>query len=262
MNLVILVNRDLASTVALNHLLPKIAGHNISILMSDRVGKKRPLTPQSLKDLAVVEQGILNGLISDCADSEWQTIPALAERYGCTVDVENLINQARSIEALSKLAPDLIISIRYGVILRSPVIDIPVLGVINLHSGLLPNYRGVMATFWAMLRGEGTIGTTLHYIDDSSIDAGRIIGCTSVPVDSAKSYLEHVLQLYTDGCELIIATIDVLEKGELPVTTSQVDGGEYFTFPEAKDLQLFEEGGLRLFDLTAALGVYKHFVAR
>lgn len=262
MNLVILVNRDLASTVALNHLLPKIADHNLSILMSDRVGKASPVKPQALKDLAIVEQGILNDLIRDCWNSEWQTIPALAERYGFTLDVENLINQAPSIETLSELAPDLIISIRYGVILKSPVIEIPRLGVINLHSGLLPDYRGVMATFWAMLKGESIVGTTLHYIDDSSIDTGRLIGHTRVQVDSAKSYLDHVLQLYTDGCELVVATIKILERGETPETTKQLDGGEYYTFPKAEDLQLFEEQGLRLFDLKSVLATYKNFVAK
>jgi methionyl-tRNA formyltransferase len=262
MKFVVLVNRDLASTVALNHLLPKIANHDISILMSDRVGKKSALKPQALNELAVVEQGILNDLMHDCSNSEWQTIPALAKRYDCTVAVENWINRERGIETLSRLAPDLIISIRYGVILKSSVIKIPALGVINLHSGLLPDYRGVMATFWAMLKDENSIGMTLHYIDDSSIDTGRIIGSTRLQIDSTKSYLDHVLQLYENGCELIVAMIDMLEKGEEPVTTKQEGGGEYFTFPEAEDLDLFTEKGLRLFDLESVLATYKRFIAR
>ncbi|HAZ78734.1 MAG TPA: formyl transferase, partial [Porticoccaceae bacterium] len=52
----------------------------------------------------------------------------------------------KSPEALSRVAatePDLILSIRFGLILPQTIIDLPKYGVINLHSGLLPVYRGV-----------------------------------------------------------------------------------------------------------------------
>ena len=66
-----------------------------------------------------------------------------------------------------------------------------------------------MATFWALLNGESEIGTTLHFIDDASIDTGRIVGSTRLRVDSRRSYLWHVLSLYEEGCEQLVHAASV-----------------------------------------------------
>ena len=76
---------------------------------------------------------------------------------------------------ISDTTPELMISIRYGKILRSKALSIPDHGVLNLHSGKLPDYRGVMATFRAMLAQEQELFSTLHWIDDDTIDTGRVI---------------------------------------------------------------------------------------
>jgi methionyl-tRNA formyltransferase len=74
--------------------------------------------------------------------------------------------------------------------------------VINLHSGLLPNYRGVMATFWTLLNGDKQLVTSLHFIDDSTIDTGGIIANSTLLVQQDESYLWHVLSLYIWGVSI------------------------------------------------------------
>jgi methionyl-tRNA formyltransferase len=64
------------------------------------------------------------------------------------------INSPEVINGLKELAPALIVSIRFGGILKEKVINIPTKGIINLHSGILPRYKGVMATFWAMKNND------------------------------------------------------------------------------------------------------------
>ena len=54
------------------------------------------------------------------------------------------IKSKTSVEKISNFAPQLIISIRFGQILQREIIQIPQFGVVNLHSGILPAYRGVM----------------------------------------------------------------------------------------------------------------------
>jgi len=160
----------------------------------------------------------------------------------------NDINTAAGLARLKASEPDLIISIRYGMILKAAAISVPSQGVINLHSGLLPAYRGVMASFWALLNGERQLGTTLHYIEDAGIDTGRVIDTTSLSVNPDQSYLWHVLNLYPSGCELIAATVARLHDNEQIVTHAQPQGGHYYTFPGASDLARFSESGLTLFD--------------
>jgi methionyl-tRNA formyltransferase len=138
-----------------------------------------------------------------------------------------------------------ILSIRYGRILKEAVLALPPLGVLNLHSGLLPDYRGVMASFWAMLNGEKQLGTSLHYIDDASIDTGRIIAQSCMPLRSHQSYLCHVLQLYIGGCKIVIQALQTLVLGkQLKITEQQQ--GHYYSFPNEQAIKCFKGQGLSL----------------
>jgi methionyl-tRNA formyltransferase len=157
-------------------------------------------------------------------------------------------NSAAGREVLETIAPDLIVSIRYRRILKDAVLAIPPLGVLNLHSGVLPDYKGVMATFWAMLDGAETIGATLHRIVDSGIDTGPVIGIRRIPADYGSSYLANVLRLYGPGCELVTEALQAIGAGREVADSPQQPGGRYFSTPGLADLQAFSDRGLMLAD--------------
>ena len=159
-------------------------------------------------------------------------------------------NSPEGLRLLKETRPDLIISIRYRRILREAAIAIPTHGVLNLHSGILPDYRGVMATFWAMLAGEKEIGTTLHWIVDSGIDTGPVIGIHRKATRPGRSYLANVLGLYTGGCDRVAAAVDDITNGRETRSCPQSPGGHYFSAPGAPDVERFETAGLVLFDGT------------
>ncbi|QFU75496.1 formyl transferase [Halioglobus maricola] len=232
MKLVILSNHDVASYHALSLLLPRLQEHEIQLMLSSAVGgKKRRAQP--LEDLKAIEQDI--------------SFDALKPLIAGEAIVENAINAEAAVANMQALAPDLIISIRYGGILKNDIISIPRCGVINLHSGKLPEYRGVMATFWAMLNGENEITATLHYISDGTIDTGGVIAEAAVAVNYQASYLENVLSVYPGGCKLICDAVEAFARGEaLEGKIQQGDGG-YYTFPEESDLAAFSAKGLSLF---------------
>ena len=71
-------------------------------------------------------------------------------------------------------SPDLILVWSYSLRLPESLLAIPRLGAINVHNGLLPEYRGRHALQWALINGEPEIGVTLHYMD-ASFDTGAII---------------------------------------------------------------------------------------
>jgi methionyl-tRNA formyltransferase len=147
-------------------------------------------------------------------------------------------------ELLRAQQPDLIVSIRYMTILKQRCIDLPHFGVINLHSGALPNYQGVMASFWAMLNDEPQLGTSLHWIEDAAIDAGQIIASSSIQTDYKKSYLHNVLRLYQGGCEMILDAIKSIATSGAVESTPQTDKGQYFSFPSQVDI---DRADFRLF---------------
>ncbi|MEL0315204.1 MAG: formyltransferase family protein [Halieaceae bacterium] len=252
MRLTILYNRDIHSNEALNHLLPSLATHDITLLYSCRVGANNQRDSR-LNSLAFFEQGFFTNYLFAMVDKasrigERLTFKALAGRYGATdAPVEN-INSTDGIALLESSAPDLILSIRFGQILKDAAISVSRLGVINLHSGLLPNYRGVMATFRAMQASDSEIGLTVHWIDSPAIDQGGIIETLTIPTDTTASYLANVHQLYAPGAKLLTNCVDRLNQGESLPTQAVVGEEAYFSFPNTADLNDFESQGHRLFD--------------
>ena len=126
---------------------------------------------------------------------------------------------------------------------------IPARGVLNLHSGILPDYRGVMATFWAMLHDEAEIGTTLHRIVDAGIDTGPVLAITRRRADYGATYLANVLALYADGVLELGRAIGAIERGEETGGAGQsASEGAYFGPPGAADVEKFLAKGLKLAD--------------
>ena len=73
--------------------------------------------------------------------------------------------------------PDLLWIADYRYLLPQSVLDLAPLGAVNLHSSLLPHYRGRAPIHWAILRGERELGLTAHFIDEG-VDSGDIIART------------------------------------------------------------------------------------
>ena len=262
MNITLLANRDLASNYALNLLLPQLAGHRLSLFLSDRVGSSGN-KPAELNQLKFFEQTLFNDLICPL-------LPPVAERPGKLRSFDqfsdylnqpaptlNAINSEAGLQMLRDTHPDLILSIRYGGILKNDAIGCAKQGVLNLHSGLLPAYRGVMATFWAMHNGETEIGTTLHWIEDVSIDTGGVITTTRLPVDSGKSYLWHVLNLYPRGVASMADAVAAIASGQRPLSQPQSGDGNYYSFPQQTDLARFFARDLTLVEEQEVVSFFR-----
>jgi methionyl-tRNA formyltransferase len=243
MKITILTNRDLASHIALTRLVQGLSDHQLNIFMSEKVGADHRL-PQPLMDLAAFEE-------RQIAAAE-MSFDDLARLAGCELqgfaDIDNRVNGPEGLARIRASAPELIISVRFGLIIHDAVIAIPQYGVINLHSGVLPSYRGVMATFRAMLNNEPEIGSTLHYIQDAGVDTGDIISISQIPVDVDKSYLANMLSLYAGGCAQIFQAVDQIQSGQVIAKQRQQGPAGYYSFPLDNELEIFFAQGYRLFD--------------
>lgn len=242
MNITLLGHYDIASLYALDRVIGMLPEHDYSVLLSGDLQTKSAIDP-SLVALALADAELCNRFLSGEIRG-----PVAAQLTARPIDTLEAPNSSQGCQALRDLEPDLVISIRYRRILRDEAIAIPGKGVINLHSGILPGYRGVMATFWAMLAGEKEIGTTLHRIVDSGIDTGPVLGIHRRVTRPERSYLANVLGLYAGGCDMIAAAVNILAAGqELPVQ-QQTAEGQYFGTPETNNLRRFEANDLTLFD--------------
>jgi len=255
MRIVLLVNRDIESNFALNLLMPEIGRSAVGIFVSERVGASRTVSARMLGQLAFIEQELFNDLVfplvgqTDRTDTRFVGFGELQRRFGVPVQTIATLKDPSELQKLRDMRADLFVSIRFGKILGAEALGLPLRGVLNLHSGLLPQYRGVLATFRALLNGDAEIGCTLHWIDSPGIDVGGIVETARRPVAKERSLLWHILSLYPPGVRLIVDAVRRLERGEAVVGTPQdPSAGAHYSFPTEADLIRFTALGWRLFD--------------
>ena len=262
MTIIFFINRDIYSLLALNLLLLHLKNHNIHVFYTQKVGPKRDLSDK----LLILHNYETNWFIGKATPVGDQTPVRLrfftfneVKKMCVSYEQNDQPNSPEFIRRINALAPDIFISIRYGKIFREDILKIPSHGVINLHSGLLPAYRGVMPTFWAMLNNENTIGTTLHWIDSIKIDAGPIIAQSIQNLDSNHSYLWNVINLYPGGCNLILDVLQQIKNGVGVTSIPQKYDGNYYSFPSQDELDSFRKKGLCLSDLNEMDIILKQF---
>ena len=224
MRITLLLNHDPASAYALGLLAPKLSLHQLTVFYTNKPSGLKPL-PSMLAGLALFEKTQFTKLNKSFLDFKAQRL--------------NHVNDD-GFERFRQSQPELAISIRHMSILKPKSIAIPEHGVINLHSGLLPKYQGVMATFWAMKNQEARIGTTLHYIEDSTIDTGSIISQSDTRTDFRKSYFWNLMNIYQSGCENILQAVNSINHSGTVNAKPQSGTANYFSYPNDEQLDSFK----------------------
>lgn len=83
---------------------------------------------------------------------------------------------------VKELKPDLGIICSYSIRVPEEVINIPSKGILNIHGGLLPEYRGANILNWVLINGEKETGVTIHKVM-IEIDTGPIVAIKRVPIE-------------------------------------------------------------------------------
>lgn len=126
---------------------------------------------------------------------------------------------------LRELEPDVIVVAAYGKLLPQALLDIPKTAVINVHSSLLPQYRGAAPINWAVLNGDTETGVTIQYMVQE-LDAGDILLAKATPIGPEEDAGALYARLAVLGGEAASEALGLLERGEAP-RTPQVYGPQY-----------------------------------
>ena len=113
---------------------------------------------------------------------------------------------------VEKLAPELIVVAAYGKILPEDILNFPQYGSINVHSSLLPKYRGAAPINWAILDGEEETGVSIMYLA-KELDAGDVILQKTTPIDPCEDALTLTMRLAELGAEALSETVEALKNG-------------------------------------------------
>ncbi len=132
------------------------------------------------------------------------------------------LRDGTALETIQGLAPELIVVAAYGRILPQEILDYPKLGCINVHSSLLPKYRGSAPIHWAILNGDAESGVTIMHMA-LALDAGDIISQTVTPIDPDETVETLHDRLAHMGAKLLVDTVVAIGDGTAVRTPQQED---------------------------------------
>lgn len=125
----------------------------------------------------------------------------------------NSLKDEETKNIIKELNPDLIVVVAYGKIIPKDIIDMPKFGIINVHSSLLPRFRGAAPINAALMAGDEKSGVTIMYVAEG-LDTGNIILAKETPITEEDNFETLHDRLKFLGAEALDEAVSLIEKGE------------------------------------------------
>ena len=122
------------------------------------------------------------------------------------------LRDGTALAQIETLDPELIVVAAYGRILPDEILSYPPRGCINVHSSLLPAYRGAAPINWAILNGDAQTGVTIMHMA-TELDAGDIISQAATDIGERETAEELTARLAQMGGELLVETVARIAAG-------------------------------------------------
>jgi len=170
-----------------------------------------------------------------------KSIDLFVERTGGSLEIRNLTsiknvsniiyvknhNDEETVKHIKKLGIDILINSGTPRILKESIINSPLIGILNCHPGILPEFRGCTCVEWAIYHDQ-PVGNTVHFINDK-IDEGPIIDKKITLVRRTDKYEDVRKNVYMDGVALICKVIDGIENETINLKKmSAQEKGNYY----------------------------------
>lgn len=161
------------------------------------------------------------------------------------ITLEGSINKKESVDKIKAYKPDILLSILGNQIFKKPIIDLAPEGCLNLHTALLPKYRGLMPTFWVLKNNEQKTGVSVFYVDEG-IDSGPIIVQKEIEILD-RTQQELIQYTKKVGMEAIAESIDLIQNNNVKIIPNDASKMTYFSFPTKEDVKEFRRLGKKFF---------------
>jgi len=164
-------------------------------------------------------------------------VKILAEKLGLPVLQPLKARDETFVSELRELKPDLIVVVAYGQILPQTILELPKFGCLNVHTSLLPKYRGAAPIQRAIADGEFETGVTIMRMD-AGLDTGPILATRRTPIfaeDDSQILHDRLAQL---GSELLVETIPDYIAGKILPKPQPAEGATYAAKIRKEDGQI------------------------
>lgn len=122
------------------------------------------------------------------------------------------LRDGEALKLVRGLEPELIVVAAYGKILPEEILNTPPYGSVNVHSSLLPKYRGAAPINWAILNGEAETGVSIMYMA-KELDAGDVILQKPTPIGPEEDAQALTARLAELGAEALAEALAQLASG-------------------------------------------------
>ena len=131
---------------------------------------------------------------------------------GLTVYQPLKMRDGEAYSIVRDLAPELTVVAAYGKILPDDILNAPKYGSINVHSSILPKYRGAAPINWAILNGETETGVTIMHMA-AELDAGDIITVAKTAIGENEDAGSLTARLADIGADALSETVKAIAAG-------------------------------------------------
>lgn len=161
------------------------------------------------------------------------------------IEVHGDINSPDNLGVIKALKPDVIVSLAGNQIFRASFLSIASICNLNVHSALLPRYRGLLPSFWVLKNGETYTGVSIFKID-LGIDTGPIVEQKMINIEGMTQE-EVILATKKVGGELILSAIEKIKAGKYQEIANDDELATYYSFPRKQDVREFRKLGKKFF---------------
>jgi len=175
-----------------------------------------------------------------------QSIARVCDNHGVLSETICDVNEPAFLDRLRARGTELIVSVSCPQIFREPLIELPQRGCLNIHGAILPEYRGIMPSFWMLANGEKEAGVSIFFVNED-IDAGELCGQRTFEILEHESLDEFLQRSKAIAAELLLEVLGDIDTGSAARTPLDLSKGSYHSWPARDDVRRFRAAGRRLF---------------
>ncbi|MDD2839746.1 MAG: formyltransferase family protein [Rickettsiales bacterium] len=240
MKIGIATSGDFISNFLINEIHLAFPNDEIAILIDENVGKA---DSDFIRDIVYYEHTLVNEIFYPFVErlnvkQKYLTYNQLGNLKN--IELFRFININTQENLIKELNLDIIISVRFRTIFKDNIISISKYGIYNIHSGILPKYRGAYCLIRAINNGEKYIGCSLHKIDLSEdIDAGDVFAVSKILIDFNGSYVFNNINMFNNITPIVLDFLKKIKNGNKINLIKQEGKFFYYGYPTKEDTRKF-----------------------
>lgn len=174
-----------------------------------------------------------------------QSIADVCDRHGVLCEDIADVNDPAFLDRLRELGTTLIVSVSCPQIFKKPLIELPEHGCLNIHGAILPEYRGVMPSFWMLANGEKEAGVSIFFVTED-IDGGDLCGQRTFDIGDRETLDQFLRRSKAIAADLLLDVLRDIETESVSRKPLELGKGSYYSWPGRDDVRRFRAAGRRL----------------